>query len=467
MSIHTRLLRSFGRQNESDSLQNFGAGRFGNEGDFAAAARARFEMAIGPDRATGDTDMRLPGGLNFIPSTLSLAQVAIVQFNSDDADDPHIAGTQNMQRDSISFVLLAPVGSGTVIYFTDRSWNGTVLGAAGGGDGTYTWTAGADMAAGTVITISEAELTAAGIELLDTGEVIYVYQGAINTPTTFLHAVEYGDGNDTFNGSLANTGLVAGVSALAIAEDNGSFGERTHNQQAAVLFQNINSHLNWHTNENSPQTNQVEGTNLHVAPDIQLWIAGISGGHGLISVSGDATQNGGLGYNVQTHFQNTSDDGNGLTTTNRFWSPTHILFDTVENRFFVVDSSGTNDRILQGNISDMLNNPGTAPPMTILWQRSAGRLRRRRHHRHAARYRQQPHLFHRQQPAAAGQLQHRQPDAGRARRPRHRRRQRQSTISPTRSRSTCRTAAPSSSRPRASATSSNCRRAAATSSSAR
>ncbi|MBC7986552.1 MAG: tandem-95 repeat protein [Sphingomonadaceae bacterium] len=377
MLIQSRNLRPLSREENASRLENFGWERFDNEGDFQAAARTRFTTLI-QEATAPETSFVGPtgggGGEIFVPTVLSPAQVAIIQFNSDDADDPHIPGTQSMQRDSLSFVLLAPVGLGTVIQFTDRTWtasgvllNGGSFSAAGGGDGTYTWTAAADMAAGTVITITEAELTAAGIELIDTGEAIYVYQGAVNTPTGFLHAVEYGDLNDTFGSSLVNTGLVAGASALAIAEDNGSFGERFWNQQAALLFQNINSHSNWHTNENSPQTNQIDGTNLLVAPDIQLWIAGISGGHGIMSVSGDATQNGGLGYNVQTHFQNTAGDGNGLTTTSRFWSPTHILFDTVEGKFFIVDSSGTHDRMLQGNISDMLNNPGTEPPMTILY----------------------------------------------------------------------------------------------------
>lgn len=304
-----------------------------------------------------------------VASILRPGEVAVIQVDSEDSDDPHIGGIQNMARDSISFMLLAPVGSGTTIYVTDRSWNATSFGPSGGGDGTYTWTAASDLPAGTIVTITEAELTAAGLELADTGEAIYVYQGTgADTPTTFLHAIEFGDGNTTFNGSLANTGLVNGVSAVALAADNVTFGERTWNHQADVLFANVNNAANWSGNDNSPHTDPVEGTNGHVAPDIQVWIAGISGGHGLFSVNADATQAGGLGYNVGHHFQNTSNDGNGTTFTQRFWSPTHILFDTVAGKFFVVDSSGTFDRILQGNISDLLDNPGSAPTMTILWQ---------------------------------------------------------------------------------------------------
>jgi large repetitive protein len=309
-----------------------------------------------------------------VATSLRRGQLAIVQLDSEDSDDPHVAGTQNMARDTVSFVLLAPVGSGTVIHFTDRTWtpSGSALNggafAASGSDGTLTWTAAVDLPAGTVITLTNAELAAAGIQLADGGEVIWAYQGSnANTPTAFLFAVEYGDGNDTFEANLGNTGLAVGNGAVAVAEDNISYGERIHNQNAPVLFQNLSDHTNWHSNENSPQNDHVEGTNLIVAPDIQLWIAGISGGHGLISVSGDATQNGGAGYNVQTHFQNTNTDLNGVTATQRFHSPTHILFDTVAGKFFVVDSTGGIDRILQGNISDLLTNPGVAPTMTILW----------------------------------------------------------------------------------------------------
>ena len=303
-----------------------------------------------------------------VATTLTVGQIAIIQVDSEDSDDPFVAGTQNMQRDTVSFVLLAAVGAGTTVYLTDRAWNGTSFAAASAGEGTYTWTAATDMAAGTVITVTEAELTAAGIETTDTGEALYLFQGTnANTPTTFLHAVEYGDGNGTFNASLTNTGLVSGTSAVALSLDNHSFGERTWDHNSTVLFQNINNAANWTGNDNSPQADQVEGTNLLVAPDVQLWVAGISGGNGLMAISGDATQNSGLGYNQQTYFQNTSSDGDGLTNTQRFWSPTHILFDTVAGKFFVVDSNGTQDRVLQGNIADLTGNPGVAPTMTILW----------------------------------------------------------------------------------------------------
>src|SRR6478609_10602230 len=134
-------------------------------------------------------------GNTMAATILTAGDIAIIGYNTEDNGNP--------QKDSISFVLLAPIGSGTQIFFTDRSWNGTVFAGAGGGEGTFTYVAGADLPAGTVITITQAQLTAAGINLADTGEAIYAYQGAINAPTGFLYAVDVADENTTFNGSLA------------------------------------------------------------------------------------------------------------------------------------------------------------------------------------------------------------------------------------------------------------------------
>jgi Ca2+-binding RTX toxin-like protein len=301
-----------------------------------------------------------------VATTLKRGQLAIIHFNMEDSDDPSTPAVDTMNRDSISFVLLAPIGSGTQIFFTDRSWNGTVF-SASGTDGTYTFTAGADMAAGTVITISTAELNAAGINLLDTGEAIYAYQGAINTPTGFLFAIEGGDGNNTFNATLTNTGLVAGVDAIGIGADNASFAGRTWNIQTPTLYTNIGTATNWVTNDNSPQYPDEEGTNLFTAPDRQIWVAGSGGGNAIQVVNTDGTHSSNLlGYAISHLYQNTSVDGN--PTTQRFWHPTDVVLDTVNDKFFIVDSDGTVDRILQGSISQALSNPGVAPTMTVLYR---------------------------------------------------------------------------------------------------
>jgi hypothetical protein len=141
---------------------------------------------------------------------LSPGQAQIIAVNTEDNGNP--------QRDSIDILLLAPLASGAKFYVTDRAWNGTVFAAASANEGTFTFTAAADLPAGTVIHISQAQLTAAGIDLSDAGETVYLYQGSTpDAGITFLHAVDIADGNTGFEGTeLLNTGLVNGVSAVAI-----------------------------------------------------------------------------------------------------------------------------------------------------------------------------------------------------------------------------------------------------------
>src|SRR5688572_30958582 len=183
-----------------------------------------------------------------VATTLAVGDFAIIGYNTG----------QNLTapatEDRFYFVLLKPIGSGTQIFFTDRSWNGTTFAAAGGGDGTFTYTAGADLPAGTVIHVTQAQLTAAGIDINHTtGESFYVYQGTnANTPTQFLYAAEFADGNTTFNGSLVNTGLVNGFSAVSVPHDSASYhGPTTHaesflwNGAGSTLLHSIADASNW------------------------------------------------------------------------------------------------------------------------------------------------------------------------------------------------------------------------------
>ena len=297
-------------------------------------------------------------------TTLSRGQVAIVGVNTEDSGNP--------QRDSISFILLSPITTGTVIFFTDRAWNGTTFAAAGSGEGTFTYTAGTNLAAGTVITINQSQLTAAGINLSDAGETIYVYQGSnANTPTTFLHALDIADGNGTFNGNLVNTGLVTGVSAVAVADDNLEFGSRTHNISAPDLFLRLNDSHRWVHNDNSPQDgtnglNAVTGAGTSdpafTAPDAQIWVGGSGGGEAIVTINLDQTYGAGtLGYQIVQAFQNDAS----------LFHPSDITLDTVHGKFFFVDSDAVgHNRIVEGSISQLLNNPGDPATFTILYSNS-------------------------------------------------------------------------------------------------
>ena len=98
---------------------------------------------------------------------------------------------------------------------------------------------------------------------------------------------------------------------------------------------------------------------------MDMWGAAVLGGGGIVHVSADHTVNGG-----NTSF-NTSDLYNNLIVggTSFFWHLSDMVFDTVDGKFFVVDSDlgGGHNRIIEGNIADLLSNPGTAPTMTVLY----------------------------------------------------------------------------------------------------
>ncbi|MBC7604892.1 MAG: hypothetical protein H7255_19820, partial [Ramlibacter sp.] len=290
-------------------------------------------------------------------TTLAAGDIAIVGYNTEDTGNPGL--------DSISFVLLRAIGSGTVIFFSDRTWDGTNFAAAGGSDSTYTYAAGADLPAGTVITISQSQLTAAGIDLSDVGETIYAYQGAVNAPTTFVYAVDVADGNTTFTGSLANTGLSVGAgTAAAIGSDNASFGTRGYDIQLADLRAQISNPTDWVQNANSPQVAQLQGGgNFFTSPDKMIWVGGSGGGESIAMINLDGTVGGGdLGYQLMQAFQNDLS----------LYHPSDLTLDTVHDKFFMIDADlAGNNRIVQGSISQVLANPGAAISLTVLYSNAS------------------------------------------------------------------------------------------------
>ncbi|HTU10131.1 MAG TPA: Ig-like domain-containing protein [Allosphingosinicella sp.] len=282
---------------------------------------------------------------------LGAGQAAVIGYNSDDGGTP---------ADTLSFVLLSSLDAGSQIHITDRAWNGTSFAAASAGEGTFTYVAPGNMPAGTIVTLTQAQLSGAGINLSDAGETIYLYQGAVDGPSHFLYAIDIADGNDTFNGNLAGTGLTAGVNAVAVGGDNGHYGDRGHNQQLPGLVSAISDVNNW-SDDNS--TSQLSPTgNFLNAPD-QVIFGAISGDAGLFRAHRDGADVSTLQHayyqwidNPATHFNH----------------PNEIVFDTVHGLFFVADSDTGNRRILQGNIADLFN-PGATPTLTVLYSdQSAG-----------------------------------------------------------------------------------------------
>jgi hypothetical protein len=121
-----------------------------------------------------------------------------------------------------------------VIRFTDNEWNGSSFNA---GESVWTWSAGSDIAAGTVVTMNALaggaptsnlgtivfeDSTATGLERI--GETIYAITGSVTAPATFLTAISH-----QFllvNGTFPGTGLTPGVNALELGRnaDIAAFG---------------------------------------------------------------------------------------------------------------------------------------------------------------------------------------------------------------------------------------------------
>ncbi len=80
----------------------------------------------------------LTGSLLQSAHALNPGDIAFTGFNADG-------------NDNLAFVALAPIPSGTVIYFTDEEWNGTAW--ATNTEAAWTWTATENIAAGVVVTI--------------------------------------------------------------------------------------------------------------------------------------------------------------------------------------------------------------------------------------------------------------------------------------------------------------------------
>jgi Ca2+-binding RTX toxin-like protein len=279
--------------------------------------------------------------------------------------------------DSISIVLLHDIAAGSTFFLTDRTWNGTVF-SNSGTDGTYTYTAAGAMSAGTVITLTQADFAASGVDFdFVSGEAIYIYQGSnANTPTSFLTGLEAGDNNNVFNASLVNTGLsTAAGTAVALQYDVAAYAGPTtyaasfmYNGAGVTLQKSISDPTNW-VGDDQDGVNAVEqrvqtGPWL-VAADMDMWGATAGGGGGLVNISADHV----FGSGIDDF--NTSILYNGLLNagTPVFWQMTDLEFDTVAGKFFLVDSdiTGGHNRILQGNIADLLTNPGSLPTMTVLY----------------------------------------------------------------------------------------------------
>jgi len=209
-------------------------------------------------------------------TTLSAGDIAIVGFNFDNPDE-------------LAFVPLIDIGSGTEIKFTDNGWQSS--GSFRSNEGTFTWTASTDIAAGTVINPSVSSIAFSA-----SGDQILAYQGSDSNPT-FIYALN-SEGSDwqsdatSSNTSALPTGLTNGTSAIALSEiDNATYTGITSGTQAELLAA-IGDTANWSGSDSSRQT----------LPSGSFTVSGTSGGSGS---SGSTTV-----FVNEIHYDNSSTDVN-------------------------------------------------------------------------------------------------------------------------------------------------------------
>lgn len=173
-------------------------------------------------------------------TTLFPGDIAIVGFNFDNPDE-------------FAFTPLVDIGENTEINFTDNGWQ--TAGTFRTTEGTFTWVAPTDIAAGTII-----NPTISSILFSTSGDQIIAYQGDSSNPA-FLYALN-SEGNPgvwqsdstSSNNSALPTGLVNGETAIALKEiDNAIYTGITSGTQAELLAA-ISKNSNWSGSNSTRQT---------------------------------------------------------------------------------------------------------------------------------------------------------------------------------------------------------------------
>lgn len=192
--------------------------------------------------------------------------IAFVGFNADGDDD-------------IAFVTFKDIAPNTNIYFCDSEWNGSAFGTD---EGDFTWTSGSEViAAGTIVRISSLSATisasAGTISLNNAGglssssDAMFAFLGtAPRVPTVHLAAIA--NSTSAF-GSLENTGLNAGTTAIVLPEgaDIGAYNGPRSGLDINGFHAQIGSMANWQIEDTSGDDH-----NNGTAPDMPFTTDGFS-----------------------------------------------------------------------------------------------------------------------------------------------------------------------------------------------
>ncbi|MCC1494610.1 Ig-like domain-containing protein [Cognatishimia sp. F0-27] len=147
------------------------------------------------------------------------------------AGDIAFVGLNAGSTETLSFVALTDLNGASTpfnLYFTDQPWEGAAFNTTS--DGTVSLTIAEDIAAGTVVTLSDltdpnsADFESShGLITLNnnynhatSGDITYAYVGTLNAPATFLTAISNDeDGFTQGSAVLTNTGLTEDVNAVS------------------------------------------------------------------------------------------------------------------------------------------------------------------------------------------------------------------------------------------------------------
>lgn len=191
-------------------------------------------------------------------TTLTAGDIAFVGFNLDN-------------NGSFAFVLLRDIIAGTNIKFTDCGVNNPNTINCPNGDASVTWFSPTAMTAGSIVTLTGADIPGASLAI--GGDQIFAYQGTMGSPIFIsgIHSnIEAGTNDADWDGTAANNDesalpnqLINGVNALRLHDneveiDNWQFDcsllppEVTLSGSAANISAIVNNLAYWRNNNNTP-----------------------------------------------------------------------------------------------------------------------------------------------------------------------------------------------------------------------
>ncbi len=266
-----------------------------NTADFTAAWTAVANASDGY-RLDVSTNATFIGGAAAPVSTLAAGDIAIIGANFD--------------SDKFTFVALANLDAGTVIYFTENGWTNDHLRT---GEGTVLWSNSSPnpIMAGTMVTIipsataSTGTVSGSSFALSASGDQILAYQRTAST-TTMIYAVNsqetgwQASATNTESSGLP-TGLTDGTTAIALNEvDNFVYGMSVTTGTKAELLAAIGNKTNWTGSDSVTQT---------LPPAGAFFVTGVSGtpsyvpGYSSLAVSGTSHSVTGLAPSTTYYFR--------------------------------------------------------------------------------------------------------------------------------------------------------------------